>query len=219
MTKTDSQLQQDVLAELLWEPSVNAAQIGVEVKGGVVTLAGHVGSFVEKWEAERAAQRVAGVKALAVEIDVALPGSSHRIDADIARSAENALNWMTYVSQDSIKVQVESGWITLSGEVDWEYQRQAAINGVRGLMGVTGVSSQIHIKSRDLSAEVKTEIESALRRRAHSDGQNVSVEVNGTDVTLRGTVHSWAERDLVTSCAWGSAGVRAVENRVNVSYY
>src|SRR5450755_4002741 len=146
--KTDAQLQQDVIAELNWEPSVNAAQIGVEVKDGIVTLAGHVSSYAEKYAAERAAQRVCGVKALAVEMNVNLPGSSKRIDADIARSAENVLEWMTYLPKDCVKVKVEGVWITLSGEVAWEYQRQAAVSAVRYLMGVTGVSDQIAIKPK-----------------------------------------------------------------------
>lgn len=217
--KTDSQLQQDVLAELAWEPSVNAAQVGVEVKDGIVTLAGHVGSFVEKWEVERAAQRVSGVRGLAVEMDVNLPGSSRRNDVDIVRSVENALQWMTYVPQDAIKVLVESGWVTLTGEVAWEYQRKAATDGVRGLMGVTGVSDQISIKHMASSKGVKADIEAALKRRAHTDGQNISVEVHGADVTLRGRVHSWSERDLVASCAWGSAGVHSVSDKITVSPY
>jgi osmotically-inducible protein OsmY len=212
-------MQQDVLAELAWEPSVNAAEVGVEVKDGIVTLAGHVRSFVEKWEAERAAQRVSGVRGLAVEMDVNLPGSSRRNDVDIVRSVENALQWMTYVPQDAIKVLVESGWVTLTGEVAWEYQRKAATDGVRGLMGVTGVSDQISIKHIASSNGVKADIEAALKRRAHTDGQNISVEVHGADVTLRGRVHSWSERDLVASCAWGSAGVHSVSDNITVSPY
>ena len=217
--KTDTQLQQDVLAELAWEPSVNAAQIGVEVKAGVVTLAGHVSSFVEKWEAERAAQRVSGVRALAVEMDVTLLGSGKRLDADIARAAQNAVMWMTHVPPDAIKVLVENGWITLSGEVQWEYQRKAATDAVRGLLGVTGVSDQITIKNVLSSSALKADIEAALQRRAHSDGQDISVEVRGTDVTLRGKVHSFSERDLVTNCAWGSAGVHHVVDSLTVSAY
>ena len=180
--KTDTQVQEDVLAELKWEPSVNAAEIGVEVKGRVVTLTGHVGSFAEKWDAERAAQRVAGVKALAVEIDVVIPGASRRNDADIARAAENALKWMTYLPKDSVKVMVEGGWITLSGEVDWEYQRQTAAIRVRHLMGVTGVSDQISLRPQVFLNAVKSDIEAALKRRTHADAQLISVEVNGTDV-------------------------------------
>src|SRR5476651_1737362 len=132
--KSDAQLQQDVIAELSWVPSIDAARIGVEVKDGIVTLAGHVASYAQKWDAERAAQRVYGVKALAIEMDVALPGSSQRNDVDIERSADNVLQWMTYLPKDSIKLKVENGWVTLTGELDWEYQRQAAANAVRYLM-------------------------------------------------------------------------------------
>ena len=124
--KTDAQLQQDVISELKWEPSVNAAQIGVEVKNGIGTLAGHVGSYAEKYEAEHAAQRVSGVKALAIEMDVKLAGSSKRTDADIASAVQNVLQWTTYLPKDHVKVMVEGGWVTLTGEVDWEYQRQSA---------------------------------------------------------------------------------------------
>ena len=216
--KTDNQVQQDVLAELKWEPSVNAAQIGVEVKDGIVTLAGHVGSYAEKWDAERAAQRVAGVKALAIEMDVTLPGSSKRNDADIARSAESTLQWMTYLPKDSVKVMVENGWITLSGELDWEYQRRAAANGVRYLMGVTGVSDQITIKPKVSLSAVKSEIEAALKRGAKADAQKISVAVHGADVTLTGTVHSWSERDLARHSAWGTPGVRNVVDNIAVAY-
>ena len=188
--KTDTQLQLDVIAELKWEPSVNAAHIGVEVADGIVTLAGHVSSYAEKLGAERAAQRVSGVKALAIEMDVKLPGLSKRTDADIARSVENVLQWTTYVPKDSVKVMVESGWVTLSGEVDWEYQRQTAKKGVRYLMGVTGVTDNIVIKPKVSLSAVKSEIEAALKRRATADAKKISVDVQGADVTLTGTVHS-----------------------------
>jgi len=216
--KTDAQLQQDVIAELNWEPSVNAAQIGVEVKDGIVTLAGHVDSYAGKYDAERAAQRVAGVKALAIEMDVTLPGSSKRNDADIARSSENVIEWMTYLPKGSVKIKVEGGWITLSGEVDWEYQRQAALSGVRYLMGVTGVSNQIAVKSKVSLRAVKSDIEAALKRRAKSDAQNISVKVQGGDVTLSGTVHSWSERELASDAAWGTPGVRKVVDNITVAY-
>lgn len=216
--KTDSQLQQDIIAELKWEPSVNAAQIGVEVKDGIVTLAGHVGSYAEKWDAERAAQRVSGVKALAIEMDVKLAGSSKRNDADIAGSAESALQWITYLPKNSVKVMVEDGWITLSGEVDWEYQRQTAAGAVRYLMGVKGVRENIAIKSKVSMSAVKSDIEAALKRRAQADAQNISVEVRGADVTLTGTVHSWSERDLATHSAWGTPGVHNVVNNITVTY-
>lgn len=216
--KSDSQLQQDVIAELKWEPSVNSAQIGVEVKDGIVTLAGHVDSYAEKWDAERAAQRVSGVKALAIDMDVKLTGSSKRNDTDIAGSAENALQCMTNLPKDSVKVMVEGGWITLSGEVGWEYQRQTAAGAVRYLVGVTGVSNQIAIKPKVSVSVVKSDIEAALKRRAQADAKKISVEVRGADVTLTGTVHSWSERDLATHSAWGTPGVHNVVNNITVTY-
>ncbi|MGQ0622685.1 MAG: BON domain-containing protein [Panacagrimonas sp.] len=216
--KTDAQLQQDVMAELKWEPSIEATQIGVEVNGGIVTLAGHVDSYGDKFHAERAAQRVSGVKALTVEIEVKLPGPSKRTDVDIARSAENVLEWMTYPPKDGIKVMVESGWITLSGEVDWGYQRLAATTAVRYLMGVKGVSTNIEIKPKVALSAVKSEIESALKRRAKADAQDIKVLVNGNDVTLTGTVHSWSERELATDSAWGTPGVRNVVDKMTMAY-
>lgn len=216
--KTDTQLQLDVIAELKWEPSVNAAQIGVEVQDGVVTLAGHVGSYAEKLDAEHAARRVSGVKALAIEMDVKLAGLSKRTDADIARSVDYVLQWTTYLPRDHVDVMVEDGWVTLSGEVDWEYQRQAATGAVRYLMGVTGVSDQIEIKPKVSSTAVKSDIEAALKRRAKTDAHKILVEVQGADVTLTGNVHSWSERDLARNTAWGTSGVQHVVDHMTVGY-
>lgn len=233
--KSDTQLQTDVLAELRWDPSINAAQIGVEAKNGVVTLTGEVATFSEKWEVERIAQRVGGVSALVIHIDVSLPGLSRRTDADIARAADNVLQWMTFASTNPIKVLVEDGWITLSGNMDWEFQRQLALGAVRHLMGVKGVSDKFVFSKNqapkpsmgadkgaahahkdnalELSASnVKTEIEAALLRRARTDGQSISVEVDGSIVTLRGTVHTWSERELARQSAWGTPGVMRVQD-------
>ena len=216
--KTDTQLQSDVMAELKWDPSFNAAEIGVEVKNGVVTLSGHVDKFAEKWAAEKAAQKVAGVKALAVELDVTLPGSSNRSDADIARTAENVLEWTTNWPKDHVKVMGENGWVTLSGEVDYEYQRQLASSAVRHLMGVIGVSNQVTIKSKLTSSTVKTDIELALKRRALTDAQEIMVTVNGSEVTLTGVVHSWSERDMVNDTVWNTPGVTDVNDHISVAY-
>ena len=184
-----------------------------------MTLAGHVGTYAEKYDAERAAQRVSGVKALAIEMDVKLAGSSKRTDADIARAVENVLQWTTYLPKDHVKVMVEGGWVTLSGEVDWEYQRQSATAAVRYLMGVTGVSDQIAIKKPKVSlSAVKSDIEAALKRRATADAQKISVEVHGADVTLTGKVHSWSERDLARNSAWGTSGVQNVKDNMTVTY-
>ncbi len=215
--KSDSQLKMDVSEELKWEPSVNATQIGVEVKDGIVTLAGHVDSYAEKWNAEKAAQRVSGVKALAVEMDVKLPGYSARTDADIARSAGQALSWTSYLPKDAIKIQVEKGFVTLSGEVEWQYQRNVAATAIRHLMGVTGVSDQIAIKATASAAAVKQGIEAALKRRATSDAGDISVAVKGSNVTLSGPVHSWSERELARNAAWGAKGVHKVVDEMTMS--
>lgn len=216
--KTDTQLQSDVIAELSWEPSINSEDIGVEVKDGIVTLAGHVSSYAEKIGAERAAMRVAGVKALAVEMDVRLAGSSTRIDADIARSVDNVLQWTTYLPKDAIKIKVESGFVTLSGELVWEYQREAAVSAIRYLIGVKGVNDQLVIKPKVSAPLVKADIQAALKRRALKDANEISVSVDGAGVTLSGKVHSWSERELATHTAWGSPGVRSVVDHITVSY-
>ncbi len=216
--KSDIQLQKDVIAELNWEPSVNSIDIGVEVKDGVVILSGHVGSYAEKLNAERSAQRVAGVKALAIEIDVTLPGISKRTDADIARSVDNVLQWTSFLPRDAVKVMVENGWITLSGQVSWEYQRVAAVDTVRYLMGVTGVSDDITILPTLSSISVKSDIEDALKRRALVDARNISVEVHGQNVTLTGKVHSWSERHLATHSAWSTPGVKNVKDDMTLTY-
>jgi osmotically-inducible protein OsmY len=214
--KSDAALQKDVIAELGWEPSVNSAQIGVEVSDGIVTLAGHVRSYTEKWNAERAAKRVLGVKGLAIEISVTLPGSSKREDVDIARSAENILQWMSYLPKDYVKVMVENGWITLSGDVAWDYQREAAEVAIHHLLGVTGVSNQIVLRPRVSMSAVEADIEKALKRRAKTDAPNICVEIQGTDVILSGTVHSLSERDLAKHSAWSTPGVRNVTNNIIV---
>jgi osmotically-inducible protein OsmY len=215
--KTDTALQQDVLAELLWEPAIDAARVGVEAEQGVVTLSGRVDTFAEKWAAERAAQRVSGVQALAIKIDVALRGSSERSDADIARDAMNALMSLTCLQADSVTVMVEGGAITLGGQVEWQYQRAAAAACVRHLRGVTGVYDQIGLKPVVSTFEVKTDIEAALKRRMEADANQISIAVHKDQVTLQGVVHSWDERMLVVNSAWGTRGVRSVIDEMTLA--
>ena len=212
--KTDLQLQQDVLAELDWNPAIDAANIGVEVKDGIVTLSGHVNSFAEKWDAERAARQVGGVQALTVALDVDLPGSSKREDVDIARTVENALLWTISVPSKDLQVVVEAGHVTLSGEVSWVFQREAAVQAVRYLMGVTGVTDQIVIKQHVTTDNVKNQIEASLKRRAHQDAAQINVAVHGAEVTLTGIVPSWTERNLACHAAWGTGGVHNVIDRM-----
>ncbi|HEX5278174.1 MAG TPA: BON domain-containing protein [Fluviicoccus sp.] len=214
--KTDTQLQQDVMAELIWEPSVNASNIGVTVNNGIVNLNGHVDTYAEKSDAERTVMRVSGVQALSVNIDVRLPGLSIRTDADIALSVENALQWMTYTPKDRVHVMVENGSVTLTGELEWTYQRQAVLEAVRYLMGVTGINDQMTLTVKVSSAEVKTGIEAALKRRAHTDAASIQVVIQDTEVTLSGVAHSWSERDLARQAAWAAPGVTNVIDRMTV---
>jgi len=215
--KSDLQLQKDVMAELSWEPTVDSTQIGIAVKDGIVTLAGNVDRFYKKWDAETAARRVVGVKALAVEMEVDLPGPSHRTDEEIVRSVENVLSWMTCLPSNAVSTLCENGWITLFGEVPWEYQREAVHTAVRYLLGVTGVRNQIMIKPTLSLKLEKAEIEIALNRQARIDAACMVVEVHGSTVTLSGSVQSVSERDLAKQLVWRSPGVHKVIDHLTVS--
>jgi osmotically-inducible protein OsmY len=216
--KSDRELQINVLDELRWEPGVDATDIGATVKDGVVTLGGTVDSFAEKWAAERAVKRLPGVKALAVELEVKLPGSSERTDADIAEVAVTALKWDVLVPHDRIKVTVETGRITLEGEVDWQFQRSAAEGAILHLTGVKGVTNQITIKPKVAPTEVKEKIEAALKRNAILDANQIKVQTDGGKVTLSGSVRSWAEREEAESAAWAAPGVNEVKDLIAVTY-
>jgi osmotically-inducible protein OsmY len=214
--KTNELLRKDVCAELVSEPSVNAGAIAVTVDDGIVTLAGTVDSYAEELAAERAVKRVAGVKGVVEEMQVAMPGAVQRTDEDIAKAAVRALQWNVSVPADRIRVTVERGGITLEGEVNWQFQRQAAHNAVCDLPGVKCVNNQIAIKPGVTASDVKARIESAFTRNVLLDAQGITVSVSDDTVTLNGAVRSLAEREEAERAAWATPGVAFVDDRLTV---
>ena len=210
--KTNSELKGDVQAELLWDPLVPEAKIGVSVNDGVVTLTGHLDSYAEKVAARRAAERVAGVKAVAVELDVIPTGPHQRTDTEVALAIEDALTWSTSVPSDRIKVAVENGWVTLSGNLDWNFQRRAVERIIRPLKGVVGITDNIQLKALPAPVNLKERIQDALTRQAMREARRIELFVDGSEVTLRGHVHSWAERNAAEGATWSAPGVSHVVN-------
>ncbi len=218
MTKIDdSEIRRQVLAELDWDPSIEASGVGVAVKEGVVTLTGSIGNYWQKKELERVVKRVTGVKAVAEDLTIKLHGAAARNDADIAQSVLSGLRFNVAVPSHRIQVTVENGWVTLEGEVEWQYQKRAAEKAVKYFMGVKGVTNSISIKPRVSAADVKAKIERAFARRAQFDANQIRVESSDGKVILRGSVHSWDEKEQAEQAAWAAPGVTNVENDVIVN--
>ena len=215
--KSDSEIERDVRDELKWDPDLDATDIAVSVKNGVVTLAGFTRSYTDRLEAELATKRVAGVHAVANDIEVRLPAIDQRPDPDIARDAVAALKSELPISHDRIKVIVKDGWVTLEGAVEWQYQKTAADTAVRKVKGVKGVINVITVKPKVEPSELKRKIQDAFKRSAEVDANRITVEANGGEVVLKGTVRSWIEREEAERAAWAAPGVTKVEDRIVVS--
>ncbi|MCG5078754.1 BON domain-containing protein [Paraburkholderia tagetis] len=208
--KTDLQLKHDVQAELEWEPAVTASNLGVEVKDGIVTLSGHLSTLGEKILAEQAVQRVGGVRALVVELDVHLPGEDVHTDADIAQIARSVLRWTAGLNEDAVQVQVERGHVVLKGAVDWAWQGQTAVHAIAQLRGIAGVVNHIEVRHTVAPDKVSKDILEAMRRHADREARHIQVTVDEGTVRLSGKVHSFAERAVARGAAWAAPGVRAV---------
>ena len=213
---SDIQLRQNVLDELEFEPSIDAAHIGVTVDDGVVTLTGHLSSYAEKIAAEEAVRRVKGVRAIAEEIEVRYPGQKQTSDDEIAKRALNILQWDTFLPHENIRLTVHKGLVTLTGEVQWYFQKSGAEKAIRKLSGVTGVVNDITVKPAVRVADIKSKIENALKRHAEVEAEGIQITVLNDEVTLNGKVESWDERQAVISAAWSAPGVRLVEDHLTI---
>jgi osmotically-inducible protein OsmY len=214
--KTDLEIKQDVIEELKWEPFLNASQIGVSVKEGVVTLSGRIDSYSKKIAAEKATKNVSGVKAVALDLEVNLPGSSIRNDTDIAEAVVNALKWHSAVRENKINVKVESGVVTLEGIVDWEFQKNSARMMVENLMGVKGIVNTIQIKQKTSIEDIKQKVSAAFHRSATIDASGIDIEIIDNKAILKGNVRSWAEKEDAENAVWSANGIERVDNRLEI---
>ncbi|WP_064696288.1 BON domain-containing protein [Rhizobium aegyptiacum] len=212
----DITLRQNIIDELDFEPSIDAANIGISVEEGIVTLTGHVGSYSEKDTAERVVKRIKGVRGIAQEIEVRIFGNHETSDDDIARRAANMLDWNVSVPKGAIQVKVQKGWVTLTGKAEWQYQKNAAADAVRNLAGVVGLSNLIEISPSVSAADVKKRIEDAFKRDAALESQGIRVEVSGGSVTLKGKVHTWSERRAAERAAWSAPGIKTLNDQIAI---
>jgi len=217
--KSDAELKADVLSELKAEPRVKITDIGVLVKEGTVTLNGYASSYGEKFAAVQSAKRVAGVKAIADDIQIKLPDSSHRTDGDIANAAANQINWTAMIPKGTTEVTVREGWITLEGEVEWWYEKNAAENAVHHLTGVKGVTNLIKIKPKPASEDIESIMKNSFERNALLEARNIQVETSENKVVLRGRVQNYTEREEAERIAWSTPGVLSVDNQLDVEWF
>ncbi len=216
--KTDAQIQKDVMEELKWQPFLNSSEIGVAVKNGIVTLSGQVDSYLKKTEAENAVKKVTGVKALAEDIQIGVAPFFKKTDTDIAEAVVNALKWHSGVRDEKIKIKVENGIVRLEGEVDWEFERSNAKSAIENLAGVNGVINLISIKARIVPSDISKRISAAFHRNATIDASNVTADISGSNVTLRGNVRSYNEKEDAESAAWNAPGVLSVKNELQIDF-
>lgn len=212
----DDELRQYIIDELEFEPRIDAANIGVAVEDGIVTLSGHVASYSEKVAAEHAVQRVKGVRGIAEEIEVRYPDEKKTADDQIAKRAVDILAWNTTIPDEAVRVKVQKGWVTLSGKVGWQYQKLAATDAVRRLSGVMGVSNLIEVTPKVHAADIKNSIETALKRSAEVEAKGIRIQVDGNKVVLEGRVHSWLERSAAERAAWSVPGVTTVRDNLSI---
>ncbi|HEU4556170.1 MAG TPA: BON domain-containing protein [Chitinophaga sp.] len=215
--KTDLQIQHNVVDELAWDPVLKASEIGVTCHEGVVTLSGYVNSYSKKLAAENAAKRVRDVKAVAMDIEIKLPSDNKRTDSDIAAAALNALRWNTFVPDDRVKLAIEEGWVTLEGELEWQYQKESAANAIKDLIGVRGISNLIKVRPNISAVVVKDAIKKALERSAYIEAAGINIMTDGGNITLKGKVRSWGERSEVERAAWATPGVLDVKDELVIA--
>ena len=214
--RADSQIQKDVMDELKWSPYLNSSEIGVAVKNGIVTLSGITDTYSKKLAAERAAKRIAGVKAVAMDIQVGISPTFRKTDAEIAAAVMNALKWRSDVQEDKIQVKVEDGAVKLEGEVEWEFQRATATKAVENLNGVQSVINMVRVRPRTTPADIMQKINSAFHRSATIDAGKIRADVMGSKVILKGMVRSLAEKEDAERAAWFAPGIVSVDNQLQI---
>ena len=214
---TDTEIQKNVMEELKWDPIMQSAEIGAIVKDGIVTLVGYVDNYSQRLAAENAVKRVKDVRAVAIDIAISLPDDQRRSDTDLAAAALNALKWSSFVPEDKIRLKVDGGWITMEGEVEWQFQKESAYSAVSDLIGVHGVINRINVRPNITPVIVKDVIKKALERSADIEADSINISTDGGRIVLKGKVRSWAERKEVERAVWATPGVIDVKDELIIA--